>query len=108
MDNKNNSTTNQHSSSTSDISTLATKSQETMNAIKQEGERYIGQAKEQWNDFKEEAQDKGQEVREQVDKATRYADRYARQNPWHVAGIAAAIGAFAALILSGGCRRRRD
>jgi ElaB/YqjD/DUF883 family membrane-anchored ribosome-binding protein len=106
MDNKNNGNTNQHNSST-DISTLASKSQETMNAIKQEGQRYIGQAKEQWNDFKEEAQNKGQEVREQVDKATRYADRYAHQNPWHVAGIAAAIGALAALVITGGCHHRR-
>lgn len=89
------------------MSALAHKSQETMNAIKQEGERYIGQAKEQWNDFKEQAQDKSKEVREQFDEVTRSADRYARQNPWHVAGIAAAIGALVALVLSGGCHHRR-
>ncbi len=89
------------------MSTFANKSQETMNAIKQEGERYIGQAKEQWNDLKEQAQDKGKEVREHLDEVTRSADRYARQNPWHVAGIAAAIGALAALVLSGGCHHRR-
>lgn len=89
------------------MSTLANKSQETMNAIKQEGERYIGQAKEQWNDFKEQAQDKGKEVREQFDEVTRSTDRYARQNPWHVAGIAAAIGALAALVITGGCHHRR-
>ncbi len=89
------------------MSTLATKSQETMNAIKQEGERYIGQAKEQWNDFKEQAQDKSKEVREQFDEVTRSADRYARQNPWHVAGIAAAVGAVVALALSGRCHHRR-
>lgn len=100
---------NQHSSPTSNNATLTTKSQETLNAIKQEGEHYVAQAKEQWDDLKEQAQDKSREVREQLDEVTRSADRYARQNPWHVAGIAAAIGAVVALVLSGGCyHRRRD
>lgn len=103
MDNKNNGNLNQAASSTADM--IGTKSQETMNAIKREGERYVDEAKERFADFKDQAEDKGRELKEQWDVTCRNADRYARQNPWHVAGIAAAIGAVAALLLTS-CRRK--
>ncbi len=104
MDNKNNGNLSQAASSTAD--TIGTKSQETLQTIKREGERYIGEAKERLEDLKDQAQGKGREIKEDWDVARKNADRYARQNPWHVAGIAAAIGAVVALLFTG--RRRRD
>lgn len=107
MDPKNNDQSNQNSL-TRNLDHIATKSQETMNTIKQEGERYVEAAKEQWEDLKEQAQDKGEEIQEQWDTTRKTADRYARQNPWQVAGLAAALGAIAALLLTSCRRRNRD
>lgn len=86
-------------------SSLRRAGEETAASIKQQGEKYMEEAKEGWDDFTEDIKEKGKMVKQRVEEASKYTDKYAHENPWHVVGVAAAIGAFVALLVSG---RRRD
>ncbi|MBP9762537.1 DUF883 family protein [Patescibacteria group bacterium] len=110
MDNTNMSENNAHQSNSSG-NTPMQKANEVASEMKQEVEKYVDAAKQQWNDVTDEVKKKGEMVKEDLTKARKYAEDYARENPWKVVGIAAGIGALAALLLRGcgrTCRRHHE
>ena len=97
----------------------AERAAETIQEMKQEVGKYVDTAKERVNELRDEAKDRmtefTDEAKAQGDKAIKRAqktyerlDDYAHKNPWHVVGIAAAVGAVVAALLVGGSCRRRD
>lgn len=83
------------------------KAQEVAEEMKREAGRYVDSAKDHWDEFSNDLKEKGKIAREGMRKAGAYADNYVHENPWKVIGIAAGIGALAALLLSN-CGSRRS
>ncbi len=83
------------------------KASEVATEMKQEVGKYVDTAKEQLGEFGDQLKEKGKMAREQLNKAKQYADDYAHENPWKLVGIAAAIGALAALAISGCSRSKK-
>lgn len=102
------------------------KAEETMNEMKREVGSYVNKANQYVDQTKEKAKELGHEAKEratdvmsdlrvqgnkmadQVREKCKDLDVYARENPWHVAGVAAAIGALAAILLCRSSRRCSD
>ena len=101
---------NAHHSNTG-TNTPMQKANEVASEMKQEVGKYVDAAKQQWGDMTEEVKKKGEMIKEDFTKARKYAEDYTRDNPWKVIGIAAGVGALAALLLRGcthNCRRHRE
>lgn len=85
------------------------KAGEVAGEMKQEVDKYVDSAKHYWDEFSTGLEEKGKIAREGLNKATKYANEYAHEHPWKLIGIAAAVGALAALAITscGSCNCRR-
>lgn len=78
--------------------------------MKQEVEKYVDTAKEYWEDVSETVKEKAEVARKELLKARDQTDEYVYRNPWKAVGIAAALGALAALVLRSSlrCNHEKD
>lgn len=63
-------------------------------------------AKAYWAEASDKMKEQFEDARAKAKQTTKQADEYAHDNPWQVAGVAAAIGFVAALLLTAGKRDR--
>ncbi len=73
--------------------------------IKEQAQDYLGEASDYYDKLADEVKEQWSAVSDKTKEAGRKADRYARENPWPTAGMAAAAGFLAALLFSSGRRR---
>ena len=91
-----------------EVGKYADRANELVDTAKQRTGAYIDRAKEQINEVSDAMKERGQEAMEQVEEAGQSLDEYAHKNPWHVAAIAAVLGAGLAALLCTHHRKCRD
>lgn len=74
---------------------------EVMQDMKDEVGGYVDTAKQKFDDAADQLRDKGAQAKDIAQDAVKQADEYVRENPWPAIGIAAAVGAVVALLVTG-------
>lgn len=83
------------------------KAREVADEMEKEVDHYVQSAKDYWDEFADEAKQKGYIAKEGLQKLRRHTDEYVHKNPWHMIGVAAGMGALVALLFGGHRERCR-